>query len=68
MDNSNKNPSILQFFKRKISNSPPRDNSQSSNVTKTASPRKIHVTEQPNEEQISHDDTHVSYFLFYFSN
>lgn len=55
-----KNPSILHFFKRKISNSPPRVNAQSSNVTKTASPRKIHVTEQLNKEQISHDDTHVS--------
>jgi len=72
MDTSNKNASILKFFKRKISNSPPRaDNSQGSDVTKSCNPKpmKIIVTEQqqPNEEKISNGDTNVSYFLFYFS-
>lgn len=67
MDTSNRNASILQFLKRKISNSPPRaDNSLGSDVTK---PMKIRVTkqQQPNEEKISNGDTNVSYFLFYFS-
>ncbi|XP_029346798.1 zinc finger MYM-type protein 1-like [Acyrthosiphon pisum] len=64
MDTSIKNASILQFLKRKISNSPPRaDNSLGSDVTKSGNPKpmKIHVTEQqqPNEEKISNGDTNV---------
>lgn len=72
MDTSNINASILQFLKRKNSNSPPRaDNSLGFDVTKSGNPKqmKINVTEQqqPNEEKISNGDTNVSYFLFYFS-
>jgi len=75
MDNKNtKKASILHFFKRKNSNSPPRaprGNSLCSDVTNSGNPIKILVTEQqqPNEEKITHDDTNnVSCILFYFSN
>lgn len=37
---------ISQFFKRKISNSPPRGISFGRNVTKSSNPRKMYVTEQ----------------------